>query len=163
MKKNKLNQPKSSSEVSKHLINGVTAIMITMETPTNFLNFLSEGIMWIDSYRRVAKRYEKNEDSYLLVVIIQEVVIPWFAGGNDCSTIMAKGLKTVYDYFGVSDYSEGMAITLEAYSGYISGELFAGDYINRSSLGFHSLSKIYYALEAFDQEKRATEKEKEAL
>jgi hypothetical protein len=91
----------------QHLRAGAEQLIAKMKSPSAFLCFLTDTLNWLRQYD-VQKRKNKvgDDQHFTAIVLIEEVVIPWFAGGPDIVENVASGIEKVHQYCGAEGFRE---------------------------------------------------------
>ena len=97
---------------SKHLTEGATLLMETIKTPAKLLNFLVESLWWMDEFRIENKEVP---ESFEPRIIIEHIVQPWFAGGENVKEKIAEGIHNVRDCIGAEGYREYISKMVQAF------------------------------------------------
>lgn len=114
-KKNKPVKVKKTTGEKKYLIEGTNQFIQTVKSPALLLEFVSESLWWMDLLNKEEKTFA---DSFNSILVIQNIIGPWFAGGPDVVEKIADGLKEIESRSGsqgfnnyISNLIQGLGIS----------------------------------------------------
>lgn len=140
-------------------------LVAKMKSPAAFLLFLTDALNWLHMHGVQNKKYDRNEDShYNLIVIVENVVIPWFGGGPDMIENIAKGIGEVNDFAGDEGMRRLSNNIIVGFGNYAQGMDFTSMGLREYSTAQSALIDMLDAMEEYDlaihpEEQKETEDE----
>ncbi len=111
-KTNTKDQVRKITTENKHLIEGAKLLIREVKTPAALLEFMLEGLWWIEQFDN---KYKLETDNFNSRLIIENIVQPWFAGGDDIVVEIAKGLRQIQGSIGSGYYEEYLSKLVQAF------------------------------------------------
>lgn len=141
-----------------HLLSAANRLVANMGTPTAFLLFCTDAINWMTNYMIEMKKFDREDDHhYTAIVMIENIIPAWFAGGPDVVERIADGIKGVYQYCG----NEGVRLMINSiivgHGKYSEGIDWTSGWIMEHSAHMGALGEFLASLEQYDLEIRAEE------
>lgn len=153
---------RKKTEPKDHLMNTATKLVEMMGTPSRYLEFIQEALTWIHQHQvRIGNKDESRDPHFDIVLHIEHIVQPWFAGGENMMDNIARGLESINEALGYDGYHDGLAMVVAAYSADFESGLPTPEYLKRDFLGVATLHEIYYGLYYYYYAKKEAQKEKQ--
>jgi hypothetical protein len=141
-----------------HLLDAANQLVEKMGTPTEFLLFCTEAINWMTYYMREMKKFEMKDDHhYTAIVIIENIIPAWYAGGPDVLERIADGIQEVHQYCGDEGFKDMINSIIVSHGKYSEGVDWTSKGIKKHSLHMGVLGMILDSLEQYGQQIHAEE------
>jgi len=122
-----------------------------MKSPAAFLLFLTDALNWLHMYTVKQQKYSRDEDNhYTLIVMVENIIVPWFAGGPDVISNIAKGIGEVYQFCGDDGMRGVNNDVIVGFGNYAEGMDFTSTGLREYSIAQSVLVDLLDALEAYD-------------
>ena len=135
----------------KPLIDGAEVFMKQAQSPANFLACITDCLYNVHKYQCSKDDHKDSDSHFMLTLLLEHVVTPWYAGGPRCVENIAMGFAQLADAFGYESYTEDLAGVINAYAydlhkGGISNE----PYLSKQMAGIKSLFYIGQCIYAYE-------------
>lgn len=141
-----------------HLLGAANALVAKMETPTAFLLFCTDAINYMTHYMIEMKKFSRQDDHhYTAIVMIENIIPAWYAGGADVMERIADGIHEVYDFCGDEGFRHMVNSIIVGHGKYSEVMDWTSKGIDEYTRRMGALSLLLDAMEQYDLEIHAEE------